>query len=127
VNTVRRNRVAIAAAIVAIAGVSWFGLRQYNCQQRHAAFGRRVEIIKDDAHAQLKLGTKKSDVARFFTEHNFPFTVFGSEASGTIQTSGCAPFGCGSDVAIISVHVKFDEAGDVTEEPTVVGMYTNCS
>jgi len=126
VSTVGRNRVAIAAAIVAIAGVSWFGLRQYNCQQRHAAFGRQVEIIKHDAHAQLKLGTKKADVARFFTEHNIPFAISESLASGFIETSGCAPFGCGSDAALINVRVKLDEAGAVTEEPAVVGIYTNC-
>ena len=125
-STVGRNRVAIAAAIVAIAGVSWFGLRQYNCQQRHAAFGRQVEIIKHDAHAQLKLGTKKADVARFFTEHNIPFAISESLASGFIETSGCAPFGCGSDAALINVRVKLDEAGAVTEEPAVVGIYTNC-
>jgi len=123
---VRRRRVAILAALVAIVGVSWFGLRQYNCQQRHAAFGRQVGIIKRDAHAQIKLGTTKSDVARFYKEHNIPFTISESVASGSVETSGCAPFGCGSDVALIVVNVKLDETGAATEEPTVGAIYTNC-
>ena len=122
----RRRRVAILAALVAIVGVSWFGLRQYNCQQRHAAFGRQVGIIKRDAHAQIKLGTTKSDVARFYKEHNIPFTISESVASGSVETSGCAPFGCGSDVALIVVNVKLDETGTATEEPTVGAIYTNC-
>jgi len=129
---VKRRRVATVAVLVAILGVSWFGLRQYNCQQRNAAFGRRIETIRQDAHAQIKRGTKKSEVARFFTEHSIPFSIVGSEAFGTpeafgtLRTSGCAPFGCGSDVAVINVRVKLDEAGAVTEEPKVVGIYTNC-
>jgi len=88
VNTVRRNTVAIAAAIVAIAGVSWFGLRQHNCQQRNAAFGRQIETIKQDARAQIKRGTRKSDVARFFTEHNIPFSIVGPEVFGTPEAIG---------------------------------------
>ena len=89
-------------------------------------FGRRVEIIKHDAHAQIKLGTTKSDVARFFTEHNIPFAISESLASGSIAASGCAPFGCGSDAALINVRVRLNEAGAATEEPKVVGIYTNC-
>jgi hypothetical protein len=84
-----------------------------------------VESIKQDAH-QLKIGTKRGDVSRFFAEHGIPFTVAYSEAIGTLQTSGCAPFGCGADSALIGVRVKLDGASAVTtEEPTVVGMYTD--
>jgi hypothetical protein len=130
VNVMRRGRVAIFA-VLAIVGVSWFGLRQYNCQQRNAAFRRQIETIKRDAHAQIKVGTKKPDVVQFFARHNIPFTISEfsiseSLASGFTHTSGCAPFGCGSDVAVINVRVKLDEAGTAAEEPTVVGMYTNC-
>ena len=121
----RRGRVAIFA-VLAIVGVSWFGLRQYNCQQRNAAFRRQIETIKRDAHAQIKVGTKKPDIAQFFVKHNIPFSISESLASGFTHTSGCAPFGCGSDVAVINVRVKLDEAGTAAEEPTVVGMYTNC-
>ena len=127
----RRRRLTIVAVLVAIVCVSWFGLRQYNCQQRNAAFGRQIETIKHEAHAQIKVGTKKSDVAQFFATHNISFNIsqFTSSeslASGLIETSGCAPLGCGSDVAVINVRVKLDEAGAATEEPTVVGIYTNC-
>jgi hypothetical protein len=127
----RRRRLAIFAVLVAIVGVSWFGLRQYNCQQRNAAFGREIEAIRQDAHAQIKVGTKKADVAQFFARHNISFNIsqFTSSeslASGFIKTSGCAPLGCGSDVAVINVRVRLDGAGAATEEPKVVGIYTNC-
>jgi hypothetical protein len=131
-NTVKRRRVAIVAVLVVILGVSWFGLRRYNCQQRNAAFGRQIETIRQDAPAQIKRGTKKSEVALFFAEHSIPVSFVGSEAFGTpaaigtLTTSGCAPFGCGSDVAVVNVRVKLDEAGAATEEPTVGGIYTNC-
>jgi hypothetical protein len=111
-------------------GVSWLGLRyfrsQTDCKKLSAAFVRQVENIKEDAHERLKIGTKKADVARFFAEHSIPFTISESEARGTLWTSGCAPFGCGSDSALIGVSVKLDPAGAVTEEPTVIGMYTDC-
>jgi hypothetical protein len=129
---VRRRKVAIVAGLVASAGVCWFALRQYNCQQRNAAFGRQIETLKQDARTQIKLGATKSDVARFFTEHSIPFSIVGSEvfgtpeAIGTLSSSGCAPFGCGSDAGVISLHVKLNEAGAVIEEPKVVGLYTNC-
>ncbi len=128
----RRGRVGIVAVLVAILGVCWFGLRQYNCHQRNTAFGRQIETIKQDARAQIKRGTKKSDVARFFAEHNIPFSIVDAEAFGTpeaigaLSTSGCAPFGCGTDAAVISVHVKLDEAGAAIGEAKVSGMYTNC-
>ena len=128
----RRRRLVICAVLVAIVAVSWFGLRQYNCQQRNEAFGWQIESIKQDAHAQIGPGTKKSDVARFFAEHNIPFSIVGAEAFGTpeaigtLSTSGCAPFGCGSDAAVIRVHVKLDEAGAATGEAKVGGIYTNC-
>jgi len=127
----RRRRLAIFAVLVAIVSVSWFGLRQYNCQQRNAAFGRQIETIRQDAHAQIRPGTKKSDVAQFFARHNISFSISQftsteSLASGFIETSGCAPFGCGTDFAIVSVHVRFDAAGAVTETPEVFGMYQDC-
>jgi len=122
----RRRRLVICAVLVAIVAVSWFGRRQYNCQQRKEAFRRQIESIKQDAHAQIGPGTKKSDVARFFAEHNIPFSIVGAEAFGTLSTSGCAPFGCGSDAAVIRVHVKLDEAGAATGEAKVGGIYTNC-
>jgi hypothetical protein len=56
-----------------IAGVSWFGLKQHRngiaseqrraafeaCKERGAALERRLESIKQDAHEQLTIGTKK--------------------------------------------------------------------
>jgi hypothetical protein len=121
------SRVAIAAAIVLVAGISWFGIKQYRCKQRNAAFSRRVKIVEQDAHKQLKVGTKQKDVGRFYTEHKIPFEVVGSEAIGTLYTTGgCAPLGCGTDNALIGVRVKVDADGTVTGEPEVVDMYTDC-
>jgi hypothetical protein len=126
------SRIAIAAAIVLVAGIGWFGLKQYRCKQRNAAFLRRIKFIKQDAHKQLKVGTKKDDVARFYTEHEIPFEVArfkdkDSEVIGTLYTiGGCAPLGCGTDNALIGVRVKVDAEGTVIGEPEVVDMYTDC-
>ena len=116
--------------MVVIVGVGWLGQRYFrspsDCKKHSAAFARQVENIKEDAHERLKIGTTKANVARFFREHNIAFTISESEARGTLRTSGCAPFGCGSDAALIGVSVKLDRAGAVTEEPTVIDMYTDC-
>ena len=125
--------ITIAATIV-VAGSGWFGVKQYHCRQRNVAFARRIESIKQDAHNQLKIGTKKADVARFYAAHKIPFEVVswpfkdgGTEAIGTLYTvGGCAPLGCGTDNALIGVRVKVDADGTVTGEPEVVDMYTDC-
>ena len=128
--TTLRRSIPISAAIVVIVGVSWLGLRyfrsQSDCKKLSAAYARQIRNIREDAHERLRVGTRKADVARFFAEHNIPFTISESEAKGTLLTSGCAPFGCGSDAALIGVIVKLDPAGAVTEEPTVIDMYTDC-
>jgi hypothetical protein len=121
------SRVAIAATIILFAGIGWFGIKQYRCKQRNAAFSRRVKTVEQDAHKQLRVGTKKDDVARFYREHEIPFEVVGSEAIGTLYSiGGCAPLGCGTDNALIGVRVKVDADGTVTGEPKVVSMYTDC-
>jgi hypothetical protein len=125
-----RRSVTVAAAIILV-GVGWFGLRQYrrhiDCQQRTSAFERRIETIKQDAHEQLKIGTRKADVNRFFTGHGIPFDITRSEAIGTLNTTGgCAPLGCGTDRALIGIRVKIDADGTVTDEPVVIGMYVDC-
>jgi hypothetical protein len=125
VNMMKRHRVALAA-IVVIAGVGWFGLREYNCKLRGAALARQVESIKRDAAEELTIGTNKAEVARFFAQHNIPFAMLESEAYGSFRTSGCAPLGCGTDTAFIGVRVKLDGAGTVTEAPRVFGMYQDC-
>jgi len=125
-----RRTITIAPTIVVIMGATWLGLRSFrsqtDCKKVGAAFARQVKSIRDDAHQRLKVGTKKAEVARFFAEHNIPFTISGSEAMGTLWTSGCAPVGCGSDSALIGVSVKLDPAGAVTEEPRVLDLYTDC-
>jgi hypothetical protein len=114
-----RRYVAAAAAIVVIAGVSWFGLKQHRrhqyqipCKEHDAAFARQLESIKQQAHEQLKVGTKKADVSRFFAEHGLPLgSTPGSEseAVGMLQTAACAREHCGDGV-IIEVRVKVDPA-----------------
>jgi hypothetical protein len=89
-------------------------------------FARQVENIKRDAAAELKFGTTKADVARFFAEHNIPFATTESGAFGSLRTLGCAPLGCGADTAFIGVRVKLDGFGSVAEAPTVFGMYQDC-
>ena len=129
VKPLKRNLV-IASAIITIAAVSWFGLTQHRhhivCEQRGAGLARQIESIKHDANEQLKIGTKNADVARFFAEHGMTFAIAGSEASGELYTSGCAPFGCGADSAVIGVRVKLDVTGSVAREPQVNSIYTDC-
>jgi hypothetical protein len=143
------KHIAIVISTAVIVGIGWFGLRVYKnqiaskrngvvyekqaatakqetCKQRGADYDKQVENIKQDAYNQLKIGTKKADVARFFSEHRIPFDFFESEARGTLSTSGCAPIGCGTDSALIGVSVKLSQAGAVTEEPKVVALYTDC-
>ncbi len=96
------------------------------CNVRGAAFARQVETIKREAAEELTIGTNKRVVSRFFTVHNIPFTMLETEAYGAVRTSGCAPFGCGTDRGFISVQVKFDAAGTVTDVPKVFGMYQDC-
>lgn len=129
VKTVKR-RSAITSAIVVVVAVSWFALKlcrdQIACNKRSAAFVLRVESIEHDANEKLSIGTKSSDVSRFFAEHGMPLQIVESEAFGTLYTVGCGPLGCGTDSALIGVRVKLDSAGAVTEKPKVIGMYTNC-
>jgi len=123
-----RRIIATAAALGVFAGASCFALKHQSgsCKERGAVFDRRVESIKQDAYEHLKIGTKKDEVSRFFTEHRIPFTIAVSEVTGTLYTSGCSPRGCGTDSALIGVRVNVDRTGTVTGEPTVVGMYTDC-
>jgi hypothetical protein len=120
-----RHRFALAA-IATIAVLSWFGLREYRCKLRGAAFARRVESIKRDAAQEIKVGANQAEVARFFAEHNIPFAMQESEAFGALRMPGCAPLSCGTDRAFIGVNVKLDGAGEVIEAPRVFGMYQDC-
>jgi len=130
----RRRRLAICAALVCHRGPS-VGLDAGNTTVQPAQGGvqRQIESIKQDAHAQIGPGTKKSDVARSLPNSNIPFSIVGAEAFGTpeaigtLSTSGCAPFGCGSDAAVIGCPRETDEAGAATGEAKVgAATYTNC-
>ena|ERR1043166_3814223 len=124
------KRTVIAISLVAAITAAYFGLKQYrshaDCKQRQARLARQIESIRHDAQEQLKVGTKKLDVISFFEGHNIPLAMRGSEASGTLLTFGCAPFGCGTDDALIGVRVELDELGTVKQEPKVVNLYTDC-
>jgi len=128
----------ISAAAALVFGFGCAGMKLH-CRQRNEDITRRIESIKKDAHEQLKIGTKKTDVARFYTEHKIPFEVVsmpfkdgeslvtGTEAIGTLYTNGgCPPSGCGSDRLLIGVRVRVDADGTVIGEPEVVSMYTDC-
>lgn len=123
----KRNRVALVFVAVAVAaGSIWFGFREQGCKQRGAAFAQQVERIQRDAIKELKVGSNKAAVARFFAEHNIPFAFRESEAFGALRTSGCAPLGCGTDVGFIGVKVELNAAHTVTDVPRVYGMYQDC-
>lgn len=134
---VKRTTILVAA-IIAIAGGTWVGIRQHrkrmeqrkyaiDCEYRNGQFSRRVEAIKLDAKERLKIGTKKAAVSQFFAEHGIPFTTTESWAIGTLYgIGGCAPVGCGTDQVLIGVRVKIDADGTVAGEPEVVDMYLDC-
>jgi uncharacterized membrane-anchored protein len=123
-------RVAICAAVVMIlaitAGAIWLERRHLACERRSKAFSQQVEDIRRGAREEIKVGAGKTDVARFFEKRGIRVFVTNSEATGTLITSGCSPFGCGTDEALIGVRVKLSTQGIVTEEPQVVDLYTNC-
>lgn len=124
------NRQRLQAALVIVLLISsvdcLYRYRNATCKQRGAAYSARVEKLKRAAREQLKIGTKKDVVVRFFAENSIPVTFSRDEASGTIQTSGCAPSGCGSDAALLGLRVKVDEVGTVIAEPVVGAIYTDC-
>jgi type IV secretory pathway TrbD component len=129
VKTLKR-RTAITSSIVVVAALSWFAVKLYReqiaCNKRGAAFALQLESIEHDAKEKLSIGTKSSDVSRFFAEHGIPLQIGESEAIGTLYTVGCGPLGCGADSALIGVRIKLDSAGAVTDKPEVVGFYTSC-
>src|SRR5690348_7656091 len=100
--------------------------RNRACQQRDAAYQARVKGLEQAALEQLKIGTRKADVIRFFAEDKFPISFDEFGANGTVYTTGCSPAVCGTDAAVIDLEVKLDEAGNVKSKPVVVGFYTNC-
>ena len=116
----------VLTAIVAIAGVGWFAVREYRCKQRGAALTRELEILKRDSAKDLKVGTNKDEVVRFFSDHHIPFKILESEAFGVLRLDGCAPLGCFTDDGFIGVHVPLDGAGVVAETPKVFHLYQDC-
>jgi|SRR5579862_697896 len=121
----------MGASIVflALALVNCFPFYRYQnaaCKQRGSAYAARVEKLKQDVHEKLGIGTRRDAVVRFFAENGIPLTFERDEATGMINTTGCAPAGCGSDDAFMGLRVKVDSAGTVISEPVVGAFYTNC-
>jgi len=118
--------ISIFTLAVVVTISSCGGGNSVQCRQRGAALSRRVEELKQKAQAALKIGSSKTEVTQFFKQNDIPldFDQFG--ASGTIRTTGCSPFGCGSNDAIIGVRVYLDQKGAVKKEPVVISMCTDC-
>ncbi|HEY6250916.1 MAG TPA: hypothetical protein VI685_13230 [Candidatus Angelobacter sp.] len=119
-------RITLLALAVVMSIFGCDGGNSVECRQRGAALSKRVEELKQKAQAALKIGSSKAEVSRFYKENDIPldFDQFG--ATGTIRTSGCSPFGCGSNDAIIGVRVELDREAKVKKEPHVMAMYTDC-
>jgi hypothetical protein len=130
---VKRNvLLAIVGLLVVIGGsLFWIGIRQHlrkeACKQRGAALNARVELLRQQANAQLQIGSRKNSVVRFLTEKGFHVDVIGSDIEGTEFTNGCAPLGCGTDDAIIGIRVSVGRDGTLVSEPVVISMYTSCA
>jgi hypothetical protein len=124
--TAPKRSVLLAIALLVVAGVVFLGVRHERCVRRNAGFAEQLDGIKRDAHERLKVGANKSEVVKFFDDHYLSFTIVGSEAYGTLRTSGCAPLGCSTNRGFISVRVEFDARGAVAQEAVVVGGYADC-
>lgn len=122
---VKRRRSALVVILVLVL-TGWFGIREVHCKLRAAAFSGQVESIKQAAAGEIKIGSSKAEVVHFFEKHKIPFKILEDGAYGALQTEGCSPLGCGTDRAFISVQVKLDAAGTVTEAPKIFGMYQDC-
>ncbi|HXA50682.1 MAG TPA: hypothetical protein VNV86_10280 [Candidatus Acidoferrum sp.] len=96
------------------------------CKQRGANFETRVERLKQDARKSLAIGNKKDAVIRFFAENGLPAGFLKGEVTGTVTVSGCAPAGCGSDLALFGMRVAVDNQGTVIAAPVVGAVYTDC-
>ena len=122
-----RNKITIA---VLVALAVFLGVRQYRshmlCLARKDSLRKLVEGLTDDARGQLRPGTNKAGVVRFFQDHHMQVDFGYGIASGSFVTSGCAPFGCGADTAIVGVSVKVNGDGMVVSEPQVSGMFNDC-
>jgi hypothetical protein len=114
----------LAAAFLAFA--VWIGIREYRCKLRGNAFANTIARLKSDAAEELRVGTGKADLERFFSEHKIPYEFQDSQAFGTLRTEGCAPLGCFNDTSFIGVRVDLDDAGNVKQPPKVFGMYQDC-
>ena len=126
-----KRRVLVGMVVAVLLAVGILAVRLYRksvaCKQRGKAYAARVDALKRDVHAQLKIGTRKDALIRFFAEHYIPITFYQDRtASGTIYTTGCAPFGCGADTGLISLRVGVDASGTVVSEPSVGALYTDC-
>lgn len=44
-----------------------------------------MQTLKRTAHDKLKVGTKKDEVIRFFSENGIPLTIEGDDASGAVM------------------------------------------
>jgi hypothetical protein len=131
---VKRNLLLAIVGLIVIDAVcvfSWFGIRQHlrteACKQRGVALNARVESMKQQANAQLLIGTSRDSVIRFLTVKGFHVEVIGNDIRGTLLTTGCAPIGCGTDDALISIRVPIDRDGAVVSGPVVISMYTSCA
>jgi hypothetical protein len=120
-----RHRVAIILTVVFVLTVL-LGIKEYRCKLRGDAFNSLIVHLKSDAADDLKVGTNKAGLERFFSDHKIPYSFQGSQAFGVLRPPACAPLGCFKDTAFIGVQVEIDEAGSVKEPPKVFGMYQDC-
>lgn len=141
--------IGIPVALLVIGVVCWFTVPQFRfwtwvayqsvrpvprrCKQRSADFQARVERIRTDAKASLRIGTNKADVIRFFGAEIIPMDSYRMAGQNVVQgqiyvtgLTECASVACGDDSAMIGVRVDVDENGSVVSDPVVVGMYTDC-
>src|SRR3984957_20490424 len=111
--------IAVCLVAAVVAGAIWLERRHLACQRRGAACSRQVEQIRRGASEEIKLGASKADVELFYEQRGIQFEMIEVACPvtfGTIFTTACSPFGCGTDEAFIVVQVKLSPEGVVIEE-----------
>ena len=110
--------------IVSILGM-WWCRREQECRRRNGQLTAQKESVRIALSRALPRGSTLDQVNAFYSKISVePFTL-GSERNGTIYTSGCGPFRCGSDAALIGITVKLD-SNERVESTNVMAMYTDC-
>jgi len=121
----RRTKALGVLAIVSLLAITLVLYRSHTrCTVKNAMLVQQVDALSKEANEQLRMGSEKPDVLRFFETHNMHVRFANGQASGSLRASGCMS-GCDS-LARIEVSVTVDTQGTVDGQPHVSAAYVDC-